>query len=47
MREWIELMWENAEERVHIEIEQITVRSQHGLLQATLVRVPISVRSPE
>ena len=23
-REWIELMWENAEEGVHIEIEQIT-----------------------
>ncbi len=24
VREWIELMWENAEEGVHIEIEQIT-----------------------
>ena len=24
VREWLELMWRNAEERVHIEIEQIT-----------------------
>ena len=37
VREWIELMWRNAEERVQIEIEQITDLGDDGVFIAVVI----------
>ena len=37
VREWIELMWENAEEGVHIEIERITDLGDNRVFIAVVI----------